>query len=389
MTDRQILLSAIPHSAGDKIDWHFIEETLLPAYAAAMKQTPQNPLYHAEGNVWNHTKMVCECLTADKAFWACAERQRQELFLAALLHDVGKTVTTRKQNGEWTSPNHALKGANMVRELLWRTYGFCGTKEYQNFRETICGLVRYHMAAPYVMESDHAEQRLIKMAANGELAPDFTLKLLFLLSKADANGKISRDTTKSQDAALLAAELSQEVGCYEQPLTFATPYTEYACLSGKTVTPEVALYDDTEMEVIMLCGLPGTGKDTWIRVVYPDYPMISLDNIRKEHGWSPVGSQQEVVKVARAQARQLLREKRSFVWNATSLTPELRSYAINLFMQYHAYVKLVFLEAAYEENLERNARRAAMVPQSVIEGMLSKLVPPERFEAHEVTWFCV
>ena len=85
----------------------------------------------------------------------------------------------------------------------------------------------------------------------------------------------------------------------------------------------------------------------------------------------------------------LLRQKKSFVWNATSLTPELRANIVNLCTAYHAYVKMVFLETDYAENLDRNQRRRYAVPPDVIDKMLSKLVPPERFEAHEVDWRCV
>ena len=52
-------------------------------------------------------------------------------------------------------------------------------------------------------------------------------------------------------------------------------------------------------------------------------------------------------------------------------------------------VKIVFLETDYAENLDRNQRRRYAVPPDVIDKMLSKLVPPERFEAHEVDWRCV
>jgi len=50
---------------------------------------------------------------------------------------------------------------------------------------------------------------------------------------------------------------------------------------------------------------------------------------------------------------------------------------------------MVFLETDYQENLYRNKNRKDMVPSSVIDKMLAKLTPPERFEAHEVNWICI
>jgi len=383
------LTAIIPAEPDFTIDWNRIENGLMRSFVSAMSKTQQNPKYHAEGDVWTHTKMVCESLVSDNMYRLLSDRHRQELFIAALFHDVGKISTTRHENGEWTSPNHAIAGAHIVRELLWREYDLCGAKELQNFRETICLLVRYHMIAPYIFESNDPAFRLIKTASNGELAPDFTLKLLFILSKADAEGKISENNSKSSETVILDAELAKEEDCYDHPLRFSSAYTEFAYLSGRNVTPDTELYNDTQLEVILLCGLPGTGKDTWINKNYADYPVVSLDGIREEFGISPVGNQQEVARIAKSRAKQYLRENRSFVWNATSITPDIRSQLIDLFVRYHAYVKIVFLETEWEENLRRNVNRADCVPESVIERMLTKLIPPERFEAHKVEWKCV
>lgn len=384
------LLCVVPQSPDFDICWEEIEEhSFMCPFAAGMKETLQNPKYHAEGNVWNHTKMVCECLVKDKDFRTLEEKQRQELFIAALFHDAGKRHTTRLENGEWVSPGHAIVGAQITRDLLWREYGICGSEELQNFRETICLLIRYHMSVPYIFESDNPEIRLIKTAANGELAPDFNLKLLFLLAKADANGKIADNNRKGEETVLLVEEAAKENGCLTEPIRFSDPYTEYAFLSGKNVAPNTELYNDTNCEVILICGLPGTGKDTWIRVEYPDYPVISLDDIREEFGISPSGDQSEVIRIAKSRAKQLLRNKQSFVWNATSVTPDIRSRLISLFNNYHAYVKIVFLETEWNENLRRNMERPNSVPEYVIESMLTKLTLPERFEAHEVGWNCI
>ena len=389
MSSIEELLAVVPQPPDFKIEWQVIENDMMRFYAAAMKETQQNPLHHAEGNVWNHTKMVCESIVSDIDFQKLSERQRQELFLAALFHDIGKITTTKLDDGEWVSPNHSIVGANIVREILWREYGICGTNELQNFRETVCLLVRYHMIPPYVLDSEKPESRLIRIAANGELASDFTLKLLMILSKADTSGRIAQDVVKGIENVNFCAELSKEIGCFNQPIDFYSDYTEFAYLSGKNVTPHTELYNDTKCEVILLCGLPGTGKDTWIKQNYPDYPVISLDDIRMEFGISPVGNQQEVVRIAHTRAKELLRQQKSFVWNATSITPDIRAKHISLFCSYKAFVKIVFLETEWGTNLSRNKNRKDSVPQSVIEKMLAKFIPPERFEAHSVKWICI
>ena len=95
-----------------------------------------------------------------------------------------------------------------------------------------------------------------------------------------------------------------------------------------------------------------------------------------------------MVQAAREQARGYLRARQPFVWNATSLTV-LRDQQVALFEQYHARVRIVFLETDWRENLRRNADREAAVPEAVISRMLDRLEPPERWEARNVRWICV
>ena len=116
-----------------------------------------------------------------------------------------------------------------------------------------------------------------------------------------------------------------------------------------------------------------------------------LDEIRREMKVSPAESQGPVAVEARERARAYLRARQPFVWNATSLTPELRRKSVELFEAYQASVRIVFLETGWEEGLRRNRDRgnedpAKMVPEGRIEAMLERMTPPERFEAQQVEW---
>ena len=88
--------------------------------------TPQEPRWHGEGDVLTHTRLVLEALEAAPEFWALDVERRAALWLAALLHDVGKAACTRLEGGAWTSPHHGQAGARLVRALLWREYGLAG-----------------------------------------------------------------------------------------------------------------------------------------------------------------------------------------------------------------------------------------------------------------------
>ena len=187
----------------------------------------------------------------------------------------------------------------------------------------------------------------------------------------------------------LCQEFSKESGCYTGPFPFPSAHTQYSYLARKDIAPEVALYNDTWGEVILMSGLPGTGKDTWIQENCPDLPMISLDETRREMKFSPTDNQSKVVEIARERARELLRKKQPFVWNATNLSPMVRMKQIKLFTQYHASTRIVYLETDWEEQLRRNASRPDDVPERTICHMMEELVLPEAKEAHKVMWHCV
>ena len=42
------------------IDWELIENTILKPFIDSLKKTNQEYNYHQEGNVYIHTKMVCD-----------------------------------------------------------------------------------------------------------------------------------------------------------------------------------------------------------------------------------------------------------------------------------------------------------------------------------------
>ena len=277
MSDWNTLLECLPKAPDFAYDWSGLAQTALQPYFEKLAQTPQNPEYHGEGDAWTHTQQVCRELAKLEAFRSLPQQQRQMLALAALLHDIGKTRTTKLEDGKWVSPGHSAAGMHMVRTFLWTEYGLCGSKEAQNFRETVCLLIRHHMLPAHILEQNAPERRLICLAANGQLCADFSLSLLFLLAEADVRGRIAPDTQELLERVQLCAELAREAACFDAPAPFASAVTQHAYLSGRQVWPQQALYDDTWGEVILFCGLPGTGKDTWIHRNHPDLPQSGYE----------------------------------------------------------------------------------------------------------------
>jgi putative nucleotidyltransferase with HDIG domain len=370
-------------------DWSHIEQAIITQFGEKMRLTPQPAQWHGEGDVYTHTIMVCEALKAMPEYQELSHIQQQILYAAALLHDIGKIPTTTLADDDWQAPHHAPTGSRMAREWLWKECCLCGQQELARLRETVCLLIRYHSFPPHAIDMEDARLRLHRIASNSLLIPGFSIKMLCILCKADMLGRICADQQQMLDQIALCEELAKEEECYETCYPFPSPYTRRAFLSGRDVWKEQDLFDDAWGEVIMLSGLPGTGKDTWIKQHVPDIPIISLDEIRRANKIPPTAEQGTVANLAREQAKEYLRQHQPFVWNATNITTQMRGSLVSLFETYHAHVRIIFLETDWQTLLVRNHSREAVVPQSAIEHMFDKLVPPEAHEAKDVEWWCV
>ena len=105
-----------------------------------LKKTEQSRKYHPEGNVWIHTLMVVD----EAARMRGKSKNPAVLMWAALLHDVGKAVMTKRQKGRISSRDHDVAGARMAEEFLGY---FVRDRE---FIGAVCRLVRYHMYILFV-----------------------------------------------------------------------------------------------------------------------------------------------------------------------------------------------------------------------------------------------
>lgn len=369
--------------------WQWLNESVFGIFLKEMGGVMQNPEFHGEGTVYAHTKMVCREMLSNSNFSYFSPVEQTELFLAALLHDAGKIRTTVLEDGKWISSHHSAVGSHMVRNFFWKNCGLCGSPEAIRFRETVCGLIRYHSVPGHMIEQEDAFLRIRKIASLGEAAEDFTWQKLCMLAEADMRGRIAPDVKECCEKAELCRVLAEEAGCLYGSFTYSDSFTKHAYLSGRNVQPDQFLYDNTWGEVILMCGLPGTGKDTWIAQYKPGLPVISLDDIRKELGVLPTAHQGSVISEARERAKAMLRRKQSFVWNATNLSGNIRRKQIQLFEQYGAAVRIVYLETAERTRRERNASRKAEVPETAVERMFKKMEPPLPEEAQSVEWLCV
>ncbi|MBI1921711.1 MAG: HD domain-containing protein [Geobacter sp.] len=96
---------------------------------AALRDVPQPEEFHAEGDACIHTLL---------AMRAVAEDADPRVFWGALLHDIGKALTTHFIHGRWRAFGHAEAGAELVPAIMTRL----GLPE---FSHDVAWLVKHHL----------------------------------------------------------------------------------------------------------------------------------------------------------------------------------------------------------------------------------------------------
>lgn len=355
------------------LDWASLQAEF--DWLQSLQDCPQDPRYHAEGDVLTHTRLVCEALIALPAWRELSPIERSLLFAAALLHDVAKPAATEIEvDGSITSKGHVRQGAKMARQILWSL----NVPFHQ--REAIVSLVQHGSLPLWFWDKPNPQRAVIK--ASQVIRCD----LLALLAEADVRGRECDDQLELLERVQFFREFCQENNCLFYPRSFPSDHSRFVYFQKDNRDPNYAAFDDTRFDVVLMSGLPGAGKDYWIRENLPDWTVISLDELRQAMNISPKDDQGAVGEQARAIARDYMRAEKSFVWNATNLSRQLRSSLINLFSAYHARIRIVYLEVSWEELLRRNHSRAASVPEAVIQRMRDRLEVPDLTEAHQVDW---
>lgn len=137
-----------------------------------LSNTEQNPVYHPEGSVWEHTMLV-----VDSAAMKKEESEDEGPFMwAALLHDIGKAPTTTLRKGKITSYNHDKVGGDLGEKFL------DSLTEDEGFKEKVVALIRWHMQSLFVNKN-------LPYSDVKSMLRDVSLDEIGLLSYCDRMGR--------------------------------------------------------------------------------------------------------------------------------------------------------------------------------------------------------
>ena len=154
-----------------------------------LTETEQSPIYHPEGNAWNHTMLV-----VDEAAKLRNKSKDERVFMwAALLHDIGKAETTKNKKGKITAYNHETVGADLCVKFL---------QEFttdDTFIQKVKGLVRWHMQILHVVKD-------MPFADIKSMKEETDIREVALLGFCDRMGRTNVDTIKEKNNIIMFLE---------------------------------------------------------------------------------------------------------------------------------------------------------------------------------------
>ena len=144
------------------------------------------------------------------------------------------------------------------------------------------------------------------------------------------------------------------------------------------------------MRIVVLVGLPGSGKSTYLEQIGAS--ALSSDAIRRLLADDETDQtiHDRVFQTLRYLLRHRLALGRPVTYiDATNLTPEERQPYIAIGHSYGGAVEAVYFDVPAAVCRERNARRHRVVPEEALAKMAAKLVPPASAEGFDrITAVC-
>lgn len=384
-----------------------------------MSECQQDNIWHSEGNVLTHTQMVMDkCLSEILNNPNLSRKDQISIYLAALLHDIGKPLTTyTTPNNRVVSPGHLDLGLSLAKKILFLL------KVPFDIQEHVLRLILRHMTA----------YRMVKRIApnltfNGinveqkkyfRLASELSLPALYHLTRADWLGRIGSniDQTLSQLEIFCSRAKHYDLWnySYKTLLDSVISFEELASLGvndikeqkriqywlfslslrGRIQTREQVFdYINTHKEILspqtahlyIMVGVPGSGKSTWVENHLLKVELVSSDKKREElfNDVTCQADNKKVFQECHSDLEKALKAGKKVAFDATNTKFNYRNIAIQLAFNYYAHTTIVFFDLPLEISLERNKQRSRQVSEAIITRFFNELEVPSFTEAQEL-----
>ena len=312
-----------------------------------------NP-FHLEGNCYTHTMMVYNLIEGDDP----------NLYLAALLHDLGKIDTRyEKKNNRVSFRSHECVSMVKSIDILKRA-----KKTFDIDIIKILQMIAWHgelWTKKDIPRDVHLKQINDKFGFSVDFYDDFVHFV-----KADALGREMED----EDAYI---EVIEQMDFLENYIPFNSK--------------DYFRHNPTK-EVICMVGISGSGKSTLIESEYNDYRVISVDNYlnKGKLDYNSVDYTKNIKKAhdnSIKDIKEAVQREENAVIDMTNLSQETRRKKLSLFpTTKYKKIAIVFLNGLeqIESNLKKRSEKK--IPQEVIERQIKEFELPGYDEFSEIRY---
>lgn len=338
-----------------------------------LSATNQDTIWHEEGNVYIHTSMVLA-----EAFKLIENNEiklslneKAVLVLSAVFHDIGKTSTTKTIDIEGKdrviSPRHPQVGASYLQYRL-----DLGNKELE---KEVIDVVMHHHDVKKCILGNSFESEILYITRN------VAGKLLYLLEVADIKGRICPEKDMLLFDLEIFKEYAERTNCFYEKGDLDKRLIEYFKESGINVDINSHSFIKTKYDLLngiidephtgltkhyqninpsigyVLVGLSGSGKTTTAsKIAKAEHveTIISTDSMRKGNKKE---DRKEAYRLMLEKVKECLREKKSFIVDATNIRADSRDRIHELICQYDGLSCVVYIDTNINKCIENDKTR--------------------------------
>lgn len=347
--------------------------------------TPQNPRYHAEGNVYNHTQLVLDQYFQYAEKNTLSKSEQVIYYWAAVLHDLGKIEVTRWEWGRWRATGHEEAGVSIARDILIGRPEVSAKERY-----AILQLVRWHhIPLRWGLQQKSLNDYIL-------LGTEVDLRRVGLFGSFDLKGRICED---KGDVLHLCEQFQQQI--VPKVMKVLGPFQElqdrYSTLDHRQQDALWTAFSNREpallqqvlriklekrdkkvLQCVMTIGTPRAGKSYHIEQKYPHYHRLNSDllNLARASTINIHQFQQEIS----AQ----LEKQSSVVIDGTNLNIDLRQQIATHVRKEGAHLKYIFFERSLSQIKVQNRLSSTPLEESKILEAYKQLHIPHPWEANQL-----